>query len=170
LVARAYAAPVPRLEFDLATDLRPERVISALIDFTDRRPDLWPSLRREDFRVDEIGGTWAIIREGSGGRVWARERYDWSTPGSVTWTVLDSGFSTPGDLVRANVRANPAGSGSVVHVTWQRRGASLIARLVIALIVLTRGYPVKRSFRRGFAAIAAHDAASAPPTQSTVTS
>ena len=86
-----------RLEFDLATDLRPERVISALIDFTERRADLWPGLRREDFRVDEIGGTWAIIREGCGGRIWARERYDWSTPGSVTWTVLDSGFSKPAE-------------------------------------------------------------------------
>ena len=88
----------------------------------------------------------------------------------MTWTVLDSGFSTPGDSVRADVRSGPAGDGSVLHVTWQRRGRSLLGRLLVALIVLSGGWPVKRSFRRGFAAIAAHYAASAPPSRSTVTS
>jgi hypothetical protein len=159
---------VSRLAFDLPTNLRPERVISALIDFTERRPDLWPALRRADFRIDEIGTTWAIIREGSGAGVWARERYDWSTPGSVTWTVLDSGFSTPGDSVRADVREAPAGNGSLVHVTWERRGRTPLSRLRIALIVLSGGFAVKRSFRRGFAAIAAHDASATAPTRSTV--
>lgn len=55
-----------RLAFDLDTELAPERVISALIDFTERRPDLWPGLRRDAFRVDEIGPGWAVVREGSG--------------------------------------------------------------------------------------------------------
>lgn len=147
-----------RLEFDLDTDLAPERVISALIDFTDRRPDLWPGLKRDDYRVDEIGPTWAVIREGSGGTIWSRERYDWSTPGTVTWTVEDSGFATRGDVIRADVRPGPTGAESRVHISWLRRGRNLAGHVIVALIAGTRGYPLKRSLRNGFRAIAAHDA------------
>lgn len=154
----AYPPTVARLEFDLETDLPPERVISALIDFSDRRPDLWPGLRRGEYRVDEIGPTWAVIREGSGGRIWSRERYDWSSPGIVAWTVLDSGFASPGDVMRAEVRQAPSGPGSHIRVGWERRGRTLRGRFVVAMIALSRGLPVKRSLRNGFRAIAAYDA------------
>jgi hypothetical protein len=148
---------VARLEFDLETDLAPERVISALIDFTDRRPELWPGLKAGDYRVDEIGPTWAVIREGSGAGIWSRERYDWSTPGTVSWTVEDSSFAKRGDYLRARVTPRRAGGGSRVHVSWQRRGRNLRGHLVTTLIFLTRGYPVKRSLAAGFRAIAAYD-------------
>src|SRR5205823_1618443 len=134
---------VARIEFDVDTDLAPERVMGALLDFTDRRPKLWPGLSAKEFRVFETGDTWAEIREGNGGKVWARERYDWSKPGVVTWTVVDSGFSRPGSFVSAAFSRR--GTGSRIHVTWDRRPVGLVGRVVLRLIILTRGMPVRQS-------------------------
>jgi hypothetical protein len=141
------------LEFELSADVPPERLIAALTDMTDRRPDLWPGLNRAEYRVIETGASSATIREGSGGPVWAIERYEWSEPGVVRWTVLESGFSRPGDFVEARISGRPDG-GSRVRITWQRRGATLAGRLAVIVIWLTRGWPVKRSMRLGFEAIA----------------
>src|SRR5215210_6865526 len=98
-----------RLEFELSSPAQPASVIAALTDFTSRRPELWPGLARDQYAVYEVGDTWADVREGSGKSVWARERYDWSKPGEVSWTVQDSSFSTTGDFVRAVVSANDGG-------------------------------------------------------------
>ncbi len=103
---------MPRLEFDLETSAPPERVIAALTDFSDRRPDIWSGLSREWYEVYSVGETTAEIRERTGGRrssIWARERYDWSIPGVVTWTVRESGFSNPGSFVSAKVDPKAGG-------------------------------------------------------------
>jgi hypothetical protein len=146
---------MPRIEFDLNSELPAERIRAALTDFTDRRPDLWPGLNRTEYRVYEVGETSAEIREGSGGSVWARERYDWSKPDRVTWTVVESGFSAPGSFVSAIITPRQGG-GSHIHVIWNRRGVNTVGRLIIGLIALTRGWPVKRSIAAGLRAIAAH--------------
>ena len=65
----------------------------------------------------------------------------------VRWTVQDSSFSTTGDFVEAVI--TPRGTGSAVHVTWTRRGKTLFAKAMIALVVLTRGYLVRRSMLAG---------------------
>src|SRR4051794_30361129 len=87
------------------TTATPDQVLAALTDFTDRRPDIWPGLARELYEVYEVGETSATVREGSTkpSKVWARERYDWSTPGVVRWEVLESSFSTPGSYVEARI-------------------------------------------------------------------
>jgi hypothetical protein len=142
------------IEFDLASTAPPERVLAALTDFSERRPDLWPGLKREEFKAYEVGDTWAEVREGSGGMVWAHERYDWSKAGTVTWTVVDSGFSRTGDYV--SVTATPSDDGgSLIHVVWDRRGKNLFGRFAVAMIVLLRGAPVKRSIVAGLKRIEA---------------
>jgi hypothetical protein len=141
-----------RLEWDMTSSAPPAAIIAALTDFTDRRPDIWPGLARDQYKVYEVGDTWAEIREGSAKSVWARERYDWSRPGNVTWTVKESSFSTPGDSVSADVSPGESG-GSRIHVRWRRRGTSLGGKLVIALLVVTRGSLIKRSLRQGLARI-----------------
>jgi hypothetical protein len=76
----AEEAPVPKVEMDLETTVAPDRVREALLDFSDRRPDIWPSLDRSFYEVHSVGETTAEIREGTkspGMTVWARERYDW---------------------------------------------------------------------------------------------
>src|SRR5205807_4195574 len=94
-----------RFDVDADTKLSPERVREAYLDFTERRPDIWPGLARDLYKVYTVGEKQAEIQEGSTKpfKVWARERYDWSDPQTVTWTVLESNFSSPGSHVSATV-------------------------------------------------------------------
>jgi hypothetical protein len=143
-----------RFQFDLPTDAAPEAVRAALLDFSERRPELWPGLPRSQYEVYEVGDTWAEIREGYRGPIWWRERYDWSVPGRIHVIAVDSGFGMPGSYVVWEIEP-AAGGGSTVHVTWDRRGATLFGKLFIGLMVLTRGFFIRRSIEAGLARIAA---------------
>jgi hypothetical protein len=126
-------------------------VIAALTDFSDRRPDIWPGLSRDWYEVYSVGETTAEVREGTGGKrspVWAREHYDWSTPGVVTWTVQESPFSKPGSFVSAKVDPKEGG-GSRIHVTWQRDPLTIPAKLAIWMVKATKGFPVAASMKKG---------------------
>lgn len=143
-----------RIEFDIRTDVPPDVVRAALLDFSERRPELWPGLPADQYQVYEVGDTWAEVREGYRGPIWVRERYDWSVPGRVTFTAVDSGFATPGSHVSVDVE--PAdGGGSRLHVTWVRSGRNAFGRLFVGLMVLTRGVAIRRSFEAGLARMAA---------------
>ncbi|MGH2740441.1 MAG: SRPBCC family protein [Actinomycetota bacterium] len=136
-----------RVEFDIETSVTPERVLEGLTDFTERRPDIWPGLKREMYEVHEVGDTWADVTEGTGGSVWARERYDWASPGKVTWTVQESGFCAPGSFISADV--TPRDGGSRIHITWERTPTTLLGRMIAVLIVLTRGAALRGSYVKG---------------------
>jgi hypothetical protein len=146
-----------RLEFDIDSDVPAERILAALTAFTENRPNLWPGLKPEMYYVHATGPTWADVNEGSGGPVWARERYDWSTPGTVTWTIQASGFASPGGFVRAAV-APGQGGGSRIHVTWERHGCSPFGKFLVATIFLLRGRPVRQSIEAGLRKLAAESA------------
>ena len=68
---------MPRIEYSVDTDLAPERVLAAITDFSDRRPDLWPNISRKFWKLHDRGENWAECTEGSdvAGGIWARERY-----------------------------------------------------------------------------------------------
>ena len=138
------------VEFDMRTSLPPEKVVGMLTDFSERRPDIWPGLWQGAYHVYSVQDTTAEVREGNRTpKIWARERYDWSTPGMVRWEVLESNFCKPGSSVEARV-APADGGGSTVHVRWNRIPTTLSARLVALLVVLTRGGPVKASLNAAF--------------------
>ena len=40
-----------KLEFEVETSLAPEKVKAALLDFSDRRPVIWPSLSSKQYEV-----------------------------------------------------------------------------------------------------------------------
>ena len=108
---------MPKVHMDLETSVPVERVRDALLDFTDRRPRLWPGIEPSLYEVYEVGETSADIKEGSrmpGMSVWAVEHYDWSQPGLVTWTVRRSNFCTPGSYVSAAMQPR-AGGGTRVR-------------------------------------------------------
>jgi hypothetical protein len=112
---------VPRVTFTVESSAPPERVLAAATDFSDRRPELWPNSSRKYFKVHERGEDWAEVTEGTdrGGGFWERVRYDWSTPGVVRATVLESNVFTAGTW---ELRADPSPSGgSVVTVVNDRR-------------------------------------------------
>jgi hypothetical protein len=144
---------VARFEFDLRTTAPPEAVRAALLDFSDRRPDLWPGLPRDAYQVYEMGDTWAEVREGYRGPIWHRERYDWSDPVKVEWIAVESGIVKPGKRVEMIIEPAAEG-GSRVRATWEGTGTGAFGRFFMAVMALTRGYFIRRSFRMGLDRIA----------------
>ena len=148
---------------DLETTVPPETVRAALLDFSPRRPEVWPGLAASEYRVYETGPTSADIREGTRGpgmTIWAREHYDWSDPRTVKWTVVESNFSAPGSYVAATITARPGG-GSHVHLEWNRTGSTFLGRVIVRIIAFSNGRPVASSFRRALTKLE-HDAGTAP--------
>ena len=142
-----------RLELQSETSLAPEQVVAALTDFSERRPRMWTGISPQYYKVYDVGETHADVREGTRQgplNVWAREEYDWSIPNTVTWTVKESNFCTPGSYVRAEIRPREGG-GSLIRTTWDRTPTSLSGRFIFAVMKLTRGGAIERSMRKGLA-------------------
>ena len=119
-----------RVHYEFTTSLPPEDVVAALTDFSDRRPEIWPNLDPARYRLHELGATGAVVTEGSKSpAVWARERYDWSVPGRVSWQVEESNFCRPGSGIVATVSPG-RGTGSRVLIDWERIPSSLKGYLV----------------------------------------
>ena len=144
---------MPKVELDVETSASPEAVRAALLDFSDRRPEIWPGIDPGLYEVYTIGDTFADVREGSkmpGTRIWAKEHYDWSSRDLVTWTVQESNFCAPGSYVSAAIAPRGDG-GSSIHVIWNRTPTSMVGRLATVLIQLTGGKPVAASIRKALA-------------------
>jgi hypothetical protein len=142
---------MPRVEVDIETATAPEEVRAALLDFTARRPEIWPGIAPTQYEVYRVEATSADIKEGSkvlGGTFWAKEHYDWSTPGVITWTVQESNFCAPGSSVSAAI-SPLEGGGSRIHVTWDRTPTSLMGRIAAFAIVRSKGKPVRASMEMG---------------------
>jgi hypothetical protein len=102
------------------TSLRPERVLDAGRDFSERRADVWSNVKVKHLEVHERGETFADVTEGTWvvGLFWERNRYDWSQPGLVKATVLDSSVFEPGSTWE--LRATPCDGGSEVEIVLHR--------------------------------------------------
>jgi hypothetical protein len=142
---------MPRIEMDGETSLSPEQVIAAFTDFSERRVEMWPGISPKYYELVSVGETTAEVREGTSAgpmKIWARERYDWSTPGTVMWTVQESNFCTPGSYVKAEIGAREGG-GSRIHYTWERTATNPGYGLMFQVFKLTRGKPVLDSITKG---------------------
>jgi hypothetical protein len=140
---------VPSIDVTVDTSLAPEAVRAALLDFSERRPDVWPSLALGLYEVYSVGETSAEIKEGNNspfGAFWARERYDWSDPDTVRWTVVESNFCAPGSYVSATPRAR--GGGSRIDIHWERTPTTFKGRLGTRIILLTKGKPIVASVEK----------------------
>jgi Polyketide cyclase / dehydrase and lipid transport len=140
-----------KVDLDVETSLPPERVREALLDFSERRPDVWPGLTRSLYELYSVSETSADVKEGTKmpfGSVWAREHYDWSDPQTVSWTVRESNFCAPGSFVSATLEPREGG-GTRIHVHWERTGTTLAGRIATGLIAATRGRPVRASIENG---------------------
>ena len=137
-----------RLEKDIETKASPEQVLAALTDFTDKRPEIWPSIAKEFYEVYSVGETEAHIREGNKPPpVWAKEHYDWSKPGVIRWTVEESNFCKPGGYVETRIQPGEGG-GSRLHVTWERHASNTKGRILLPIILATRGAPIWSSIKK----------------------
>lgn len=116
------------------SDVSPELIRTALLDFGEDRPDIWPTLDPKTFRVHWVDETTAEVTEGSPfPKVWSRERYDWSEPTTISWTAVESNFCTPGSHVSMDIVTNGHG-GSRVGVTWDRTAANLRGRISLSVV------------------------------------
>jgi hypothetical protein len=134
------------VRFDVETPLPPERVLAAVTDFSERRPEIWSGIDPKQYRVHALGEGFAEVTEGGRefGGIWARERYDWSSPDRVIARVLDSNVFRPGSRWELRVQPTPAG-GSRVEWTSLRQPNSLKGRLVVLALRIAgrrhlRGY------------------------------
>lgn len=115
-----------RITTEIDTDLPPELIRQALLDFSERRLEVWSeTLDPESYQVHWVGETSAEVTEGNRWpKVWSRELYDWSEPGTVRWTSQASNFCQPGSYCSMEVRAR-SGGGSHVVVTWDRTPSNI---------------------------------------------
>ena len=114
-----------------------ERVLEAARDFSERRAELWPDVHVEHLRIHEMGDDYAEVTEGNPwpiGYVWERLRYDWSQPGSVKGTVVDSNIFEPGSTWE--LRATPTNGGSRVEVIGVRHLKGFKGRLLTPAFAL----------------------------------
>lgn len=126
-----------RIHVTLETAVPAEQVLAAATDFSERRPDVWPNISRRFYTVHEIGETWAEVTEGSNtmGGIWARERYEWSTPGVVRAVVQDSNVFRTGGTWEMRVYPTESG-GSHIEFARARRGAGLKGRVIEAMLTI----------------------------------
>jgi hypothetical protein len=124
-----------RVQFTISSERSPDEVRAALVDFSAQRPRLWPSIDPGVYQVHAVGDTWAEVTEGSAvmGGIWARERYDWSTPGVVLATVQEANLWHPGGIWEMRMRSGPEG-GSILEVTRDRTARTLKGRFLEAML------------------------------------
>ena len=111
---------MPRVRVVEESSASPEQVLEAARDFSPRRAELWRDVYVEHMTIHDRGETWAVVTEGNPwprpfGLVWERLRYDWSEPGAVKGTVIESNLFKPGSTWE--IRASPRdGDGSRVEI------------------------------------------------------
>jgi Polyketide cyclase / dehydrase and lipid transport len=95
------------------TSLSPEQVIRAAADFTDRREKVWRNAKAKYLVVHDQGADFAEVTEGLRivGVFWERSRYDWSQPGTIHQTVIDSNVLAPGSTWELTTVPRNGGSG-----------------------------------------------------------
>jgi len=143
---------MPEVKFDVETTMSPEQVKAALLDFGDNRPNIWPGLAAEEYKVNSVGDGSADVREGTrmpGMEIWARETYDWTKPNTVRWTVSESNFCEAGSFMETVLEA-AEGGGTIIHVTWNRTGSTEQGRAIIQMVVDSGGQLVKDSLGGAF--------------------
>ncbi len=108
-----------------------EQVLEAACDFSEPFADRFPDFHVKHFEVHEVGRTSAEVTEANPwpiGFVCERVRYDWSEPGCVKGTVIDSNVFKPGGIWQ--LKATPTDSGSRVEVVVVREPAGLTGHLI----------------------------------------
>jgi hypothetical protein len=124
-----------------------------MTDFSPNRPHRWPASSVKAFEVHHLGDTEADIREGQDvPKLWAKWHYDWSTPGTVELTAVESDSLAPGS--RMSMTARPAGSGSDVHVVWDQTAQNVTATVGVFAMRFVGPWYLARYFRKVFDGLA----------------
>jgi hypothetical protein len=101
-------------EVNVETTIPPERLLAAATDFSERRPDLWPTITRRRYRVFSIGDHTAETEEGTT-PVRHRYKYVWTDDGVLRATTVDATVMANGTIWELRV-GQREGGGSNVHI------------------------------------------------------
>jgi hypothetical protein len=103
-----------------ATTASPEQVIRFATDFSPTRVKVWQNAKPKYLELHEQGSESAEVTEGL--RIvalfWERSRYDWSKPGTLHQTVIESNVLAPGSTWELTVV--PRDGGSDVEMRLRR--------------------------------------------------
>ena len=151
------------VDFGLDTAVPAPAVLAAAVDFSDRRPALWPTIEPSVYRVHAVGDSWAEVTEGSRflGTIWARERYDWATPGTVRATVVDSNVFQPGGTWQ--LRAHDAGHATRLTIRSLRRARGLRGRILGATLTVAGRSILAGNLQRTLGVLAERPASAGEP-------
>ena len=139
---------MPRFSFQLDVRDPPEQVIGAMVDFSERRPEIWPNLTARLFRVHSLSSRGADVTEGTalpGIDVWERVTYEW-TDSVVRGVLTDGRIFRPGGTFE--LRVEPHGDGSRIIQDYDRQSRTIPGRCLGAIFQLSGGAPIKRTFRQ----------------------
>ena len=143
-----YGVGVPKFSFQLDVRDPPAKVIGAMVDFSERRPEIWPNLTARLYRVHELGPRTADVTEGTalaGADIWERVTYEW-TDSVVRGVITDGRIFEPGGTFE--FRVEPHGAGSRISNDYHRRSKTVLGRCLGAMLQISGGAPIKRSFRQ----------------------
>jgi len=128
------------------------RVLAAARDFSARRAELFPAVSVQYLEVHELGDTWADVTEGTKAGIginWERCRYDWSQPGTVTATVVDSNvYAVPGSSWEIRTTPSPLGNGSRVEMIWVREFTDGARGTIFGTLFRLFGKPIFNRYAR----------------------
>jgi hypothetical protein len=115
-----YGVGVPKFSFLLDVRDPPANVIGAMVDFSERRPEIWPNLTARLYQVHELGPRTADVTEGTALPVdiWERVTYEW-TDSVVRGVITDGRIFEPGGTFE--FRVEPYGAGSRISNDYHRR-------------------------------------------------
>jgi hypothetical protein len=138
--------PIEDTNYELRVPSPAASVLQALIDFGPLRPRIWPETSHPRvYRIHELGAHQAEVTEGIPA-TWSRERYDWSEPGIVTLTQVDSNVSRNGTI---RYRIVEDGSGTRL-VCNRHREFYGIGGFLAGTVMQTLGAVIlRRQLRRG---------------------
>lgn len=138
--------PIEDTRYEVAVSASLADVLLALTDFGPMRPLIWPETSDPRvYRIHEVGGTTADVTEGVP-QTWSRERYDWSQPGIVTLTQIDSNVSRNGVI---RYWLTPSSTGTDIVCERHREFHGLRGRLAGTLMNAVGARILRRQLRSG---------------------
>ena len=103
-----------RVTVTTVSDAAPDRVLRAARDFSERRSEVWRNVKAGEVEVHDSGESFAEVTERLPmGGFWERSRYEWSQPGLVKQTVIDSNVLAPGSTWELRAVAREGGGSDV---------------------------------------------------------
>jgi hypothetical protein len=138
--------PIEDTHFELHLRCSAAEALEALNDFSPLRPRIWPETSDPRvYRIHCLGVDEAEVTEGTRS-TWSRERYDWSVPGVVTLTQLDSNISHNG-TIRYQIIEEEGGTRIVCDRHREFYGAR--GRLAGTLMTALGAFVLRRQLRHG---------------------